>query len=53
MYTADMKHSEALEWEAALDRQLARPGSVKETEQTLNDLDDVRPRIAELDETRP
>ena len=52
MYTADMTYSEALDWEAALDRELAHRGLAQETEQTLNDLDDVRRRLAELDESR-
>jgi hypothetical protein len=52
MYTADMTYSEALDWEAALDRELAQRRPAKETEQALNDLDDVRRRLAELDESR-
>lgn len=52
MYTADMMYSEALDREAALDRELAQRRPSKETEQALNDLDDVRRRLAELDESR-
>ncbi|WP_156751422.1 hypothetical protein [Mycobacterium sp. 1245111.1] len=47
-----MTYSEALDWEAALDRELAQRGPAKDTEQALNDLDDVRRRLAELDDSR-
>ncbi len=52
MYTANMTYSEALDWEAALDRELAQRRPVTENEQARNDLDDVRRRLAELDESR-
>jgi hypothetical protein len=51
MYTTDMTYSDALDWEAALDRELAQRRSANEPEQALNDLGDVRRRLAELDES--
>jgi hypothetical protein len=52
VYVDDMPLSEALAWEAELDRQLAAAPAActPESSQLMNDLDDVRRRIAELDE---
>ncbi|WP_396902668.1 hypothetical protein [Mycolicibacterium sp.] len=47
MYVAELALDEAMQWEADLERQLARAGG-SSAEQTRWDLADVRERIAEL-----
>jgi hypothetical protein len=51
MYADDMTMSEALAWEAELDQQLAAAaGRTAPSEQAIDDLNDVRRRIVELQE---
>jgi hypothetical protein len=52
MYADNMTMSEALAWEAELDQQLASAaaGRTPLSEQAINDLDDVRRRIVQLQE---